>query len=252
MSMQDLLDKIEQRAAARPEHSVPPPVELVGFVVRWERSLRNWKASTLAGFAGVSLSTLERVERGEKVSDALLDKIAQGLGYAAGHFTRPRLPKSCEDALADFTDTYGHLEIVPVSPMGTQRAIRELARTYAVLFHRPGVPDTYNGEIANLRDWLDVSNSILQNAEEESSPGRGRRDLYNDIIGCVRDLERRGLTLLSGVMHAPQKGFLDWKVGIVSATLKSTDPGAAKRKQILVDRRVVALPSGWTDDGEQA
>ena len=40
MGMQDLLDKIEQRAAARPEHPVPPPVELIGFVVRWERSLR--------------------------------------------------------------------------------------------------------------------------------------------------------------------------------------------------------------------
>src|ERR1700726_1726694 len=100
MGMQDLLDKIVQRAAARPEHPVPPPAELVGFVVRWERSLRNWKASA-----------------------ALLDKIAQGLGYAAGHFTRPRLPKSREDALAELVDTYGHLEIVPVAPMGSQRAI---------------------------------------------------------------------------------------------------------------------------------
>jgi hypothetical protein len=68
MSMQDLLDKIEQHAAARPEHPVPPPAEFVGLVVRWDRSLRNWKASTLAGFAGVSLSTIERVERGAKVS----------------------------------------------------------------------------------------------------------------------------------------------------------------------------------------
>ena len=128
MGMQDLLDKIEQRAAARPEHPVPPPLELVGFVVRWERSLRNWKASTLAGFAGVSLSTIERVERGAKVSEAALDKMAQGLGYGAGHFTRPRLPKSREDALAELADTYGLLEIVPVAPMETERAIRKLAR----------------------------------------------------------------------------------------------------------------------------
>jgi hypothetical protein len=65
-------------------------------------------------------------------------------------------------------------------------------------------------------------------------------------------MECRGLTLLWGVMHAPQKGFLDWRVGIVSATPRSTHPGAAKRKHVLADRRVVALPSGWTDDGEQA
>src|ERR1700722_20079998 len=110
--MRDLLDKIEQRAAARPEHPVPPSLELVGFVVR--------------------------------------------------------------------------------SPMGSQRAIRELAPTYAVLFHHPGVPGTYNGEIANLRDWLDLANSIVLNAYEEPSPERGRRDLYNDIIGCVRDFAPRG------------------------------------------------------------
>ena len=170
MGMQDLLDKIEQRAAARPEHPVPPPPELVGFVVRWERSLRNWKASTLAGFAGVSLSTLERVERGEKVSGALLDKTAQGLGYAAGHFTRPRLSKSRQDAnLADFADTYGQLEIVPVAPMGSQRAIRELAPTCAVLFYRPA----YNGEIANLRDWLDLANSILKMPMKSPRPSAG-------------------------------------------------------------------------------
>ena len=74
---------------------------------------------------------------------------------------------------------------------------------------------------------------------------RGRRDLYNDILLCVRDLERRGLTVLSGVMHAPQERLPDWKVAIVSVTTKLRDPGAPKRRHVMVDRRVVALPPRW-------
>jgi transcriptional regulator with XRE-family HTH domain len=155
---------------------VPPPLELVGFVVRWERSLRNWKASALAGFAGVSLSTLERVERGEKVSDALLDKIAQGRGWAFHETAPTQEPPRAAKTLADFADTYGQLEIVPVAPMGTQRAIRKLAPTCAVIFHCPGVPDTYNADLANLRDWLDWANSIV------SKPMRSARPSAGDVI----------------------------------------------------------------------
>lgn len=45
---------------------VPSP-EMIAFFVRFVRALRQWKKSTLASFAGVSLSTVERVERAERV-----------------------------------------------------------------------------------------------------------------------------------------------------------------------------------------
>jgi hypothetical protein len=48
------------------------------------------------------------------------------------------------------------------------------------------------------------------------------------------------LTVLSGVMNAPQEGIPDWKVAVVSVTPKLSDPGALKRKHVLVDRRIVA------------
>jgi hypothetical protein len=49
--------------------------------------------------------------------------------------------------------------------------------------------------------------------------------------------------VLSGVMPAPQDRLPDWKVAVVSITPRLTDPGAAKRRHLMVDRRVVALPS---------
>src|SRR3546814_8970009 len=90
MSKQDLLDKIANLPAGPSEVPEVPPPELVGFFVVLVRGLRQWKQSTLAEFAGVSLTTVERVERGEKVRDESLDRIAEALGYESGYFTSPR------------------------------------------------------------------------------------------------------------------------------------------------------------------
>jgi transcriptional regulator with XRE-family HTH domain len=243
MTTQDLLNKITQLPERPVDVPTTPPIELVAFVVRWNRGLRQWKTTTLADFARVSISTVERIERGERVSDDALDRIAQAFGYDAGYFTAPRLPLGADEAAASLVDTYSHLEIVPVVPMTTHRAVRDAARCDAVLIHRPEVPEAYDDDIAGLQEWLDLASFILSDIVEPPPSERGRRDLYNDILTCVGNLERRGLTVLSGVMPAPQDRLPDWKVAVVSITPRLTDPGAAKRRHLMVDRRVVALPS---------
>jgi hypothetical protein len=69
MTTQDLLNKITQLPQQPIDIPIVPPIELVAFVVRWNRGLRQWKTTTLAGFARVSVPTVERVERGERVSN---------------------------------------------------------------------------------------------------------------------------------------------------------------------------------------
>jgi transcriptional regulator with XRE-family HTH domain len=251
MTVQDLLDKIGLLPTEPSDIPGVLPAELIGFVVRWNRGLRQWKRSTLADFASVSVSTVERVERGEKVSEEALDKIAQGLGYEAGYFTKPRLRKGTNEAVASLTDTFGNMEAVSVAPMRTHRTIREASQCDAFLIHRPEVPEIYDADIDNLREWLDLASFVLSTSEERllpAKPGRGRRALYDDILACVQELERRGLTVLSGVMHAPQDRLPDWKVAIVSVTPKLTDPGAPKRRYVMVDRRVVALSRRWQEE----
>ncbi|MER9876933.1 helix-turn-helix transcriptional regulator [Mesorhizobium sp. M0195] len=246
MNAQELLDKINDLPNKPVDVPTAPAIELVAMVVRWGRHLKQWKATTLADFARVSLSTVERVERGEKVSREALDRIAQALGYEAGAFTTPRLPIGADKAAEQLIETYGHLEPVPVAPMKTHKAIRDAAKCDAYLIHRPGVPDTYDDDIANLGEWLDLASFILSDIVEDSTPSeRGRRDLYHDILAAVAELERRGLTVLSGVMHTPQPGLPDWKVAIVSVTPRLTDPGAVKRRHVMVDRRTVAVAPGW-------
>ncbi len=154
------------------------------------------------------------------------------------------MPLGAGEAAASLVDTYSHLEVVPVAPMTTHRAVRDAARCDAVLIHRPEVPEAYDDDIAGLQEWLDLASFILSDIAEPPPSERGRRDLYNDILTCVGNLERRGLTVLSGVMPAPQDRLPDWKVAVVSITPRLTDPGAAKRRHLMVDRRVVTLPSG--------
>ncbi len=89
MNAQELLDKIKELPCRPVDVATAPPVELVAMMVRWGRHLKQWKATTLADFSRVSLSTVERIERGDKVSDEALDRVAQSLGYEGRAFTNP-------------------------------------------------------------------------------------------------------------------------------------------------------------------
>src|SRR5258708_11452217 len=97
MTTQNLLNRIAQLPQCNSDVPTVPPIELVAFVVRWNRGLRQWKTTTLADFARVSLSTIERIERGEKAPHHAPDTIAHAFAYAAGYFTTPRLPLSAAD-----------------------------------------------------------------------------------------------------------------------------------------------------------
>lgn len=243
MSIQEILDRLANLPEG-PSHipEVPPP-ELIGFYVRFVRGLRQLKRSTLADFAGVSISTIERVERGEKVSDEALDRIARGLGRERGYFTAPRCRLEPEQATASLVETLGEMEAVAVARMNTHRQVREAANCHAFLIHRPDVSEEHDADLANLAEWLGLACFILSTeGESKSRSERGRRDLYNDILGCVHEIEKHGLTVLSGVMEAPQEGIPDWKVAIISVTPKFSDPGALKRRHVFVDQRIVALP----------
>src|SRR5260370_41607814 len=161
MTTQNLLNRIAQLPQCNSDVPTVPPIELVAFVVRWNRGLRQWKTTTLADFARVSVSTVERIERGERVTDETLDRIAQAFGYGAGYFTTPRLPLGAEETAASVVETYSNLEIVPVAPMRTHRAVRDAARCDAFLIYRPEVPEIYDDEIAILQEWLGLATFIL-------------------------------------------------------------------------------------------
>lgn len=152
MGVNELLERIADLDRSPSDEPEVPPPELVGLIVRWGRSLHQWKRNTLADFAGVSLSTVERVERGEKVSEECLDRIAIALGYKRGDFTTPRRRHSTEEATAELIELYGSMEVVDVRPLRTQSQVRETAKCEAFLVHRPGVEEGYDDDIGLLAE----------------------------------------------------------------------------------------------------
>jgi len=248
MSFQKIVDKVVKLGRPVPgELSVPAP-ELVAFFVCSVRSMRQWKKGTLASFAGVSLSTVERVERGEQVSVEYIDRIAIALGYEMGYLTSPRAAKTDEEGVANLDEVFGEMQAVSVRPLRTERQVRELAQCHAFLPHRPGVEHEFDEEIYGLVEWLDLASFILgESATNHRLDKTPRRRLYRDILDHVENLERLGMTVLAGMMDAPQPGIPEWKMAVVSFSPRATDPGAAKRRVLLVDRRCVAMRPNFED-----
>ncbi|WFS02375.1 helix-turn-helix domain-containing protein [Rhizobium tumorigenes] len=248
MNVHELLHKVAESADRPADGPTAPPVELVALVVRTSRGLRQWKVSTLADFARVSVSTIERVERGEKVGEEALDRIAMALGFDRGAFHEPRLPIGKEEVAKHMQETYGNLAVVDVAPMRTHRAVRQATRCQAIIVHSADVPASYDEDIASLTEWLDFASFALSDLTDmEGVEEISRRKLYEDILSCVSELERRGLNIQVGVVDAPQPKLPNWKVAVLSITTKLADPAAGKRSQIFIDRRNFALANtgGW-------
>ena len=236
MQMKDLLERIAEFAKVRPEpgEMVVPPPELIAFNVRCTRALMQLKVSALAAMAGVSVSTIERVERAENVSNDVLDRIAIALGEKPGYFWKPRRvmsPKKLEAEAAKFANT----RLIRLEPFKKERQVRELARCHGFLVSRPYLGPEFDADINVLVEWIEVTAMVLG----DPRPGEdgGRRDLYSSVLNAVETLERRGLTVLVGVMEDPAPDGA-WRTSVISVTPKDRDPGAVKDRSVFVDRNL--------------
>lgn len=246
MDINDLIDRIlKLEQTAKPGEMVVPPPELIAFNVRATRRLMNLKKSALAHLAGVSLSTVERVENAEPVSAECLDKIAAAFGEQPGYYTAPRRLEPIGDRADAFHHKFGHLEAVPVRHLITQTQVRDLAACHSFVVNAPDL-DHLKEEIRELVEWLDLTAFVVSPLTRDIGRDEGgRRELYTDVLKAVANLEAQGVTILAGTLQHPQHGIADWKVAILNITRKSTDPGAIKRKFILVDKRALTRqPTG--------
>lgn len=236
MQMKNLLERMTELAKVRPEpgEMVVPTPELIAFNVLCTRALMQLKVSALAAMAGVSVSTIERVERAEKVSNDVLDRIAVALGEEPGYFWKPRMLMSPEEMEAE-SAKLANTRPIRLEPFKRERQVRELARCHGFLVSRPYLGSEFDANINALVEWIDVTGMVLG----DPHPGEdgSRRELYDTVLMAVETLERRGLTVLVGVMEdpAPDGG---WRTSVISVTPKDRDPGAIKGRSVLVDRNL--------------
>jgi transcriptional regulator with XRE-family HTH domain len=203
--------------------------------------MAGWKKATLAGVAGISLSTVERVERGQAVSAETLDRLAAALRQAPGAFTTPRFKLSEREAGALIVERLGWIaktSPVSVSPLRNQAQLRRLSDTVVSLLDHD-LEAAANEDVVNLREWFGLVGFVR--AEQKGLIGRERprrhnlRRLYGDVLDCVRDVERHHRCVcLVGVYHPElvERPGGRLAVGVVALKSKTADPAAPSRRTL--------------------
>lgn len=254
------LRELERMAHEGVPH-VPSPATVAAFV-RLQRTQLGWKQEALASFARVSPSTVERVERGEPVSAGSLDRIAAALGHEAGAFTEPRVPLTAEASLARLEEAAKPFEDrvpVAVRPLRGHRQVAALARTHLYIVDAARLAEDHEEDVANLREWLDLAAFLLEAEEPDSIIDLGRceptrrRRLYEDVLRCAQDIERRGRAVALAGTYTAETGRADpprLDVALVAFFPKASDPGAAKRRTLFAPARVDLAEAAWPAMGE--
>jgi transcriptional regulator with XRE-family HTH domain len=190
-------DLAEFDRLARDGIALVPPREVIANFVRLQRAIVGWKQDALASLAGVSLSTIQRIERAEAVSDERLERVAAALHQKPGAFTAPRVPLTTEmakDKLEQFASPFMKRRWAPVRPLRTQPQIAELARADLYLIDGARIGEEHHDEIEALRETLDFVSFILVEEDAIARANRRepikRRELYATVLNLVRTIEK--------------------------------------------------------------
>lgn len=238
MTRPSLYDRIAALPRPEPGELITPPAPLIAFFVIMGRKARALKQSALADLAGVSLSTLERIERGKTVSAEALEKVTAELGMPADYFTAPRLPRTQKEMAEDFRREPANPVLINVAPLRNQAQLRALTACETLLM----VPS--DDEVATLEamrglaEWIDFLCFVLNKHKifKDLKPSRDRRAVYQSVLDHVAALQARGFVVLAGVTtRSRPNGGGDESVAFFSITTKAIDPSGLARRSIIID-----------------
>ena len=206
--------------------------------------------------ADVSPSSIERIERGERVSDDTLRKVAVAVNQDEDAFTAERIPLSQDEtkrALEAWAAPYEGMTMVQVSHFTKQRQVRELSRCDGALLYSALLRDEARSLVEGLREWIDLAGFIRATHEHDAfitnEPFTRMREFNREVLAAVREVERVGrATALTGcydaewVMPDPVNAASDTmpvKVGLVAFFPRETDPCAIKRRILWAPEQIV-------------
>ena len=240
----DLIDHLSRmQNYAEQGIAVCPDVNSIAHIIRFQRHMRQWKQDTLASFAGLSLSSIQRIERGVSVSNECLDKVAIALGYKAGDFTNARIPLDL-DAAAEFLEDSlkpfgGHIWI-DVSPVHAQRQVRDFGMCHTYIIDAGRLEVDASADVNQLAEWLDLVAFLTCDEFRRTDRERRRierRRLYEHVLAHVHEIELRAHAVaLGGTYEARTKHpyLPKAKVALIGFFPRMTDPSALRRRQLLV------------------
>lgn len=222
--------------------------------VKLQRKQLKWKREVLASMAGVSLSTIERIERGEQVRPAALQSVACALGLERDAFTRPR-PELDERQQAEWLDhmrTWLETHVpVKVAPLRNEAQLRSLAETQFVVFDSD-LGEAAADDLGELREWIDLAGFIRCTVDGTIAPqperGFRMRTLYADIFAHVREMERRHVAVClvgSYMAETDLRHLPEAQVGVLALRSRVNNPAAIKVDTLFANRRIDLGSVAW-------
>ena len=218
-----------------------PAPDTIAEFVKLQRSFYGWKRETLAAFAQVSVSTVERVERGETVRASSLEKLALALNQARDVFTAERVPLSQAEALALLVNHFSYLNgtvPVDVAPLRHEAQLRALTDTEVAIVTSDLEGENAACEIDGLREYLDLT-SFVRAEDGTLLPKRQRsfrlRALYKNVLEAALEIERKYKAVcLAGAYEAKSStsGHDVVRVGVIAVRSRERNPAAMNIKRL--------------------
>jgi transcriptional regulator with XRE-family HTH domain len=224
-----------------------PDRNLIAFFVSYCREIKGLPVLSLACLAEVSESTIERIERGEKVSDQTLDKVAVALGYETGTFTKERVPLQANEVLKNLEENAQELSNsiwIPVEPFQKHKHVRALSRTHMNIVDTSHLSKVDEEIIGEIKEYISRANFLRTEKESDlflnREPFNKMRKLNQDILDLVKKFgfENRAYALTGTYKSVVTLGDrkMDFEIGILTFFPKDTDPYAIKRSHLLVPK----------------
>ena len=168
--------------------------EEIGSTVMALRGLMDMKQITLAYEAGVSERTIQRIERGEKVDDETLKRVAKALKLPEETFVVAKYIPSPEEAATEARRAIENYQIIEIRPFAAAKDFDTALGSHGWLIDDKNSGDIAVREIAELKDLLEDWNCVYGDI-----PHTERLDACDDLFVRLREIERKGLVAKFGV-----------------------------------------------------
>jgi transcriptional regulator with XRE-family HTH domain len=203
----------------------------IGQAVTTFRKVIGMKQLTLALEAGVNERTVQRIERGEKVDDETLRKIAKALRMQEDAFIGMRYVPTPEEAVAEAEKMLSQVLMIEASEFRTVKDCDALLNAMGYFVDDRHVVAELAHEIAALKDlildWGDIYKEI---------PHINQAEACESVLQQAQKIANAGYIMRYGV-YTTEDNFR------VSALvfLSKQDDRSAQVKQLLVPRRFTEL-----------
>ena len=153
------------------EYRCLKPEEIGRTVVMFRKAL-DWKQLTLALEAGLTERTIQRIERGEKVDENTLRKIAKALRLQENAFVGPRYVPSESELLAEFENTLKEITVIEARTFASLKDCDAVLHTHGFIVDDRAAGDELAEDVAAFkdltRDWMDLYGDISVSEQVEA------------------------------------------------------------------------------------